>query len=367
MTKQLAHLATRIFGKPLAMEPRGMDVILSVLAPRLNLAEPPVATAEQMSRRRENKPYAVTDDGIAVIDIVGPLVNRASGDTLSGGPTTYSEIAEEVLDAGTDPQIKGIVLEVDSPGGEVGGLFDLCDLLSEVSKSKPVYGSASEDAFSAAYAIISCCDRIFLTQTGGLGSIGVIALHCDQSGLDSSVGLKYTAIYAGSHKNDFSPHEPLSQDAKDWLQGQINDTYSKFSAMVSSNRDMTDQAVRGTQARVFFGQKAITAGLGDQIGTLQDAIAAMSDRIAGKTSYTQQRASAPRFQTLAPTVTAPAIKKMYGLALETTARSGETKEAAFTRLLTNDPKAYEAFRISHAKNAAMALAGLISPAEALEI
>ena len=81
-------------------------------------------------------------------------------------------------------------------------------------KEKPIYAIANDAAFSAAYAIASSAERLFVTSTGGVGSVGVIAIHVDQSGFDEKVGRKYTAVFAGAKKNDFNPHEPLSDSAR---------------------------------------------------------------------------------------------------------------------------------------------------------
>lgn len=85
--------------------------------------------------------------------------------------------------------------------------------MREATAVKPIWAVANDAAFSAAYAI-AAAQRVIVTETGGVGSIGVIALHIDQSVQDANDGYRYTAITAGSHKNDFSPHEPLSDVAR---------------------------------------------------------------------------------------------------------------------------------------------------------
>ena len=115
-----------------------------------------------------------------------------------------------------------------------------------------------------------------MTRTGGVGSIGVIAVHMDQSGWDEKMGRKYTAVYAGARKNDFSTHQPLSDDARANLQGEVDRLYEMFVASVSRNRGIPPALVRKTDAGLYWGEKAISAGLADQVGSFDDALAAVT-------------------------------------------------------------------------------------------
>lgn len=280
----LPHLASRVFGTPLIISRRGLDVVLAVMSERLNLADAPSVDIAIPATRRNRKPYAMTDDGIAVISIVGPLVYRDSGDALSGGPTTYGEIEAEFADAAADPSVKGILLDIDSPGGEVSGCFDLVDMMYQARGSKPIYAAVNDSGFSAAYAIASAADQIFVTRTGGVGSVGVIAMHVDQSGFDAKLGAKYTAIIAGDRKNDFSPHAPLTDQAQASLQAEVDRLYDLFVMTVARNRNLNPQAVKDTQAGLFWGAQGVPAGFADQVGTPADAIAAMRQAITGETA-----------------------------------------------------------------------------------
>ena len=147
----LPHLATRIFDTPLVIAPQKLEVILAVLAPRLGL-EVPVVAAAATSDRPARKAYEVTSDGIAVIPIEGTLVHKSYGLDALSGLRSYSDLQEEIEDAATDPAIKGILLDLDSPGGEVAGVFDLADTIYSARTAKPVFAVANSDAFSAAFS-----------------------------------------------------------------------------------------------------------------------------------------------------------------------------------------------------------------------
>ena len=182
-----------------------------------------------------------------------------------------------IADARDDPGIRGVLLDVDSPGGEVGGLFDLADeVYARPRVRSRVTPSPTTMRSPLRTHLASSAQRLFVTRTGGVGSVGVIAVHMDQSGWDEKMGRKYTAIYAGARKNDFSTHQPLSDGARANLQGEVDRLYEMFVASVARNRGMTPALVRKTDAGLYWGEKAISAGLADQVGSFDDALAAVT-------------------------------------------------------------------------------------------
>ena len=204
------------------------------------------------------------DDGVAVIPIRGFLTKREGRFFET---TNYTDIFTAVSRALCDDQVDSILLDIDSPGGEVGGLFDLVDFIYESRDQKPIYAYANDSAFSAAYAIASACSKIFVNRTSGIGSIGVIATHTDISEADKKQGIKYTAIFAGEEKNDLTPHEPLSKNAKDKLQDQVNKLYEMFLSTVARNRGISAELVRATQAATYYGEEAINIALADELSS----------------------------------------------------------------------------------------------------
>lgn len=290
--KTYPQLATRLFGVPLLIERNKLEVILGAVAPRLEL-EPEAYGPGDTGKSR--KDFYVSAEGIAVIDIVGPLVKRASGEFLSGGPTTYGQIESEFTDAVTDPAIKGIILQIDSPGGESTGCFELANLIYSQRDSKPIFASVDGDAYSAGYGLASSAGEIWLLPSGGAGSIGVWMMHQDWSAANEKIGVKPTYIFAGSRKIDGNPDNPLSAEAKDAFQSIVDMTYGMFVDCVARNRNMTADAVKNTDAALFFGRAAVTAGLVDHVGTFSDAMQAMQSRISKSTSVAMSAAkSTPR-------------------------------------------------------------------------
>ncbi|MDP1620502.1 MAG: S49 family peptidase [Hylemonella sp.] len=264
----MTYLASRLFGTPLLIHRPKLDVILSVVGQRIGMADVPAMPMMDMAAF-QRPPSAVAPEGIAVIPIHGSLVKRSLGMEAASGLTSYGEIAAMLDAAIADPQVSGILLDIDSPGGEASGSFELARRVREVAAQKPVWAVANDAAYSAAYAIAASAQRLFVTETGGVGSIGVIALHVDQSVKDAKDGYHFTAITAGAHKNDYSPHEPLSDAAKTELQGEVNRLYAIFTEHVAAMRGLDLDAVRATEAGLFFGSNAVTQGLADGVQTLE--------------------------------------------------------------------------------------------------
>lgn len=272
----LPHLATRLFGVPLAIHRPKLDVILSVLGHRVGLTElagpsgftPPARAAPSHTPK------------VAIIPIHGTLVRRTVGLEAESGLTSYASLAAQLDAALASPEVAAILLDIDSPGGESSGVFDLADRIRAATQVKPVWAVANDMAFSAAYALASAASKVFVSRTGGVGSIGVIAMHVDQSVKDAHDGVRYTAVFAGDRKNDLNPHQPISDQAHAQLQAEVNRIYGLFVETVARHRGLEPSAIRDTEAGLFFGQAAVGIGLADAIGTFDDALAQLLESLS---------------------------------------------------------------------------------------
>ncbi|WP_264704664.1 S49 family peptidase [Wolbachia endosymbiont (group B) of Apotomis betuletana] len=208
----------------------------------------------------------------AIIPIHGILTKKPGAFDDFLGMTSYEKIQEEIESALEDKSIETILLDIDSPGGEVNGVFDLADFIYESRAKKRIIAIANDDAYSAAYAIASSAEKIFLTRTSGIGSIGVIASHIDQSGFDEKQGIKYTTIFAGSRKNDLNPHEPMTSESLESLQKEVGRLYEMFLQLIARNRGLSIEKIRSTEAGLYFGEKAVEIGLADGVTTFFEFI-----------------------------------------------------------------------------------------------
>lgn len=278
----MPYLYSRIFSSPLMIARSRLDLILDVLAPRLQGEPFPVWQRQEIDDELE------IVGGVAVISVLNTLVRRTGGLQSASGLMSYASIATELQTAIEDNAVKAILLNFDSPGGEAGGVFDLADRIYAARQIKPVWAVANEEALSAAYALAASSERIYVPRTGVLGSIGVIAMHLDQSRADAKEGLKYTPIFAGARKNDYSPHEPLADPARASLQAEVDRVYRMFVECVARGRGLSVEAIRKTEAAVFFAHDSIAVGLADKIGTFEDAMSDLGAYLSSP-SYTLNR------------------------------------------------------------------------------
>lgn len=218
------------------------------------------------------KPYEVNADGILFVPVRGVLLHNfpyALGNYATGYEYMWKAI-ERGLD---DANVRGIALLCNSPGGMVAGCFEYADKVFARRGEKPIRAFAHEAAYSAAYAWASVADSIVVSRTGGVGSIGVVTSHIDLSKMYEERGVKQTFIFAGKHKVDGNASEPLPADVKERIQVRIDELYDVFVSSVARNRGMEEQAVRDTEALTYTATQAVSIGLADSVGPLDDAVA----------------------------------------------------------------------------------------------
>jgi len=288
-------LAERLAGRPLALAAPALSALC-----RSGASETaPLARAGLTAPAAPGPGYAVNGDGIAVVPVFGPMVARGDWLTALLGIADYQAIAAALSDVFADPSVRAVLMEIDSPGGEVGGLFDLVDEIRRLSTEtgKPVWAVASEAALSAACAIASAASRIYVTRTGEMGSVGVVALHVDESAADAMAGRRYTLIHAGARKIDGNTHAPLDPAAHAAIQTDVDALHAELVAMVARNRGLTPDAIRAMEAATYRGGAAVEAGLADAIGTTRQALADLARHIgqpsrATRTPKPERRPSA---------------------------------------------------------------------------
>lgn len=184
----LAQIAGRVLNRPLLLHPDKADLILHVLQGRIGI-EPLQTVTPETNRfvgtyRRDNGGVGSmrVENGVAILPIVGSLVNRGAWIGASSGLVSYEGIAAQLREAEADPDVRAVLLDIDSPGGEATGMFAAAKLVSAVNKTKPVVAFVNDVAASAAYGIASAASEIIVSPTSMVGSIGVVLTHLDRSG-----------------------------------------------------------------------------------------------------------------------------------------------------------------------------------------
>lgn len=280
------HIAARLFNQPLLIESGKLSTIVAALGPRLNpeydwgMADPAYVRQTVVS----GTGYKIID-GVAVIPVVGTLVHRGSTPNAMSGLTGYDALGKWFEAALADSSVSAILLEMDTPGGEVAGAFDFADRVYAARGQKPVTAMVSDLAASAGYLIASAAGEIITTRTGRAGSVGVVTAHIDYSKALDNEGVVVTHIYSGAHKVDGHPFAPLPEEVKARWQADIQNLYQLFIQTVARNRGMTVDAVQATEALMYMGAAAVSEGFADKVSTLEATLAAMSitpDRKAGR-------------------------------------------------------------------------------------
>ena len=174
-----------------------------------------------------------------------------------------------------------MVLRVNSPGGTVSASDAMYQMLKRFKDKthKPVVASVQEVGASGAYYISCGADKIVAQPTSLVGSIGVIFETFNLEGTMSKLGVKPSNYKSAAHKDIGSPFREADPEEAKIMQGLVDDYYTKFKSIVSSNRPITNMAdfAMMTDGRVFSGDRAMQLGLVDQTGLLEDAIQLAKD------------------------------------------------------------------------------------------
>lgn len=300
--KALPHVAARMFGRVLAVDPPAMKVIVDSLGERILIGamadddDTGTPKAVDVARQRlsaiaDGRPvevgdgmaeYCVTPDGVGVLPIVGALSQRFDWLASWCGMTTYDGIGAAIRAMMADPSVKAIMLDVDSPGGEAAGMIECSERILEARKIKPVWAVANGLAASAAYGIAGSADKLYVPQMGYVGSIGVMAVHVDRSAQDKQLGLKYTAIYSGARKVDGWDHAPLGAEAERRFQRAIDQGRDKFCALVGRQGRCSAEQAKATEAACLADDEAVTAKLADGVMGFDEALARLNDLAANR-------------------------------------------------------------------------------------
>jgi signal peptide peptidase SppA len=273
----LVDFASRLLNTPIALDSKTLDALIATFLRNQELTGDKDGLLDLSSFffLFDDEPdlKAEVDSGIATINIIGPL----SKDNFFG--TQYGEIRGAIGEALADENVDRILLNFDSPGGTVSGMFELADYIFELrNESKPIWSVVNDFAASAAYLLASSTQRILTTETGVVGSVGVVARHVDVSKNNEARGVKITHIFAGARKIDGSRDIPLSKEARDSIQVEVDTIYGKLVDRIALHRNkLTTDAIRSTEGATYLGEAGVDVGFADGMTTAVDAIKEFSE------------------------------------------------------------------------------------------
>ncbi|GIW05685.1 MAG: multidrug transporter [Dehalococcoidia bacterium] len=221
---------------------------------------------------------------VAVIEVTGVIASGDGSDPFGAGTAASGKIVRWLTQAADDPQVRAIVLRIDSPGGGVTASDEIYNAVVKAkAKGKKVVASFGSTAASGGYYIAAPADRIVANPTSITGSIGVISVIPNVSGLMEKLGVESYVFKSGPHKDSSTGLRPLTEADRRIWQSIVDDSYERFVEIVAKGRGMDSAAVRAVaDGRIFTGRQALDAKLVDELGDLPEAIQA-AGKLAGIT------------------------------------------------------------------------------------
>jgi signal peptide peptidase SppA len=241
--------------------------------------------AAQAARAARRQAAANVGGGIAVLPLYGVMTQRASMvDGISGsGGTSTQRFTTAFREAMKDDSVGGIIIDIDSPGGSVFGTGEMAEEIRFARGKKPVFGFINSLCGSAAYWTGAQCSELYITQGGQAGSIGVYMQHLDMSAAMEMKGVKSEFISAGKYKTEGNSNGPLSDEARAFLQSQIDSYYHAFTSAVAKGRDVPIASVRGGmgQGRCLLAADATAEKMVDGVDSFDGVVDRMTRAIRG--------------------------------------------------------------------------------------
>lgn len=263
----------RLFNTPLLLRPEKCEVVVAALLDHFGIAklnridgtsmgvvELRQSASDAVESGRRSSRFYETIDGVALIPVHGSLAQRVGGLDPYSGMVGYNQIETKLEEAMSDAAVRAIVLDVDSPGGEVAGCFDLARKIfayNAKNGGKPIIGAANEMACSAGYALISGCDEIYMPETAVVGSIGVWTLLVDLTRALDKDGIEVTLIRAGERKARGGPYEHADKQTVAKLLDWVETTREQFAVLVAEHRGIPVKDVLAQEGDWFHGDEAL--------------------------------------------------------------------------------------------------------------
>lgn len=255
--------------RPWLILPDSLDTLMSIADRQGN----PEALEARLGRPLDNTRSVTMRDGIAVIPVTGPIMRYANLFTRISGATSTQELATDFQAALDNPQVKGIILDVDSPGGEANGINELADMVFAARGKKPIKAYGGGTVASAAYWIASAADELVVDDTALVGSIGVVVEVVTRAAREGEKRYTITSSNAPNKRPDMTTEEGRGK-----LKQSIDALAHVFVSKVARNLNVDAEAVpgMGDDGGVLVGAAAVESGLATRLGSLEGLIAEMS-------------------------------------------------------------------------------------------
>lgn len=276
MNRRLRRVVTAALNTPWALMPDKLDALAEVLADRAaggRLSEDDIRAAVGPGRASGTP----SSGGVAVLPLYGIVGHRMNQvqDISGPGGTSTEQFGQWFDKAIHDESVTAILLDVDSPGGSVAGVEELARKIFAARGTKPIVAVANSLAASAAYWIATAADELVVTPSGDVGSIGVYSVHSEFSRADDADGVTHTIVRAGKHKAEANSIEPLSDEARAYMQERVDEMYQTFTRAVARHRGVSaaDVVAGFGEGRVVSAKQAVALGMADRVATIEETLA----------------------------------------------------------------------------------------------
>lgn len=237
----------------------------------------------------EYPPTQIVEQGdpgsqIAMINIEGSIIDTGSQPGMfSADQYNHQLVIESLKQVIEDDSIQAVLLNVDSPGGGVYESAEIHKYLVEAAEAgKTIYSAMGGMAASGGYYVSAPADQIFASEETMTGSIGVIMQSLNFEQLAEDIGVEFNTYTSGDMKEMLSATKGPSEEEAEYVQGMVDSMFDDFVQVVSDGRDMSEDEVRDlADGRIYLGEDAVDNGLVDEIGYLEDAIAALKEEVGG--------------------------------------------------------------------------------------
>ena len=220
---------------------------------------------------------------IAILNIEGTIMDSGSSNMFGTEAYDHTLTVEALKEIINDDSIKGVLLNVDSPGGGVYESAEIHKYLVEAKEAgKTIYSSMAGMAASGGYYVSAPADEIYASDETLTGSIGVIMQSINYSQLAEDYGIEFETYASGDMKEMLGGHKDPSQEEEQYVQGMVDSMYQDFVSVVAEGRDMSEGEVKNlADGRIYLGEDAMENGLVDQMGYLEDALASLKENVGG--------------------------------------------------------------------------------------
>ena len=249
------------------------SIVPARLAAIMEALEQPHAAPVQAAHQRQRATTGPVGS-VAVLPVHGPISYRSGPFSFLFGGATITGLSRALSDVLATRSVDTIVLDIDSPGGVVDGVEEFAAELRQARSQTPIIAVVNTLAASAAYWLAAQADEVVISPSAEAGSVGVFSLHLDRSKQLALDGIAATFIFAGKHKVDANPLEPLSTAARADLQTRVDEIHGTFIGDIARGRRSSASAVRAyADGRLFSARAAVRLGLADRIGTFDETLA----------------------------------------------------------------------------------------------